>query len=50
MLGLAIGDALGATVEFSRRDSTPVVTDLVGGGGGTVQRVKRAMAGGLESA
>ena len=32
MLGLAVGDALGATLEFSRRDSNPVVTELVGGG------------------
>lgn len=32
LLGLAIGDALGTTLEFSSRDSLPVVTDLVGGG------------------
>jgi ADP-ribosyl-[dinitrogen reductase] hydrolase len=32
MLGLAVGDALGATLEFSRRDSNPMVRDLVGGG------------------
>lgn len=32
MLGLAIGDALGSTLEFSSRDSRPKVTDLVGGG------------------
>ncbi|RST31341.1 hypothetical protein HMF7854_11190 [Sphingomonas ginkgonis] len=31
-LGLAVGDALGTTLEFSRRDSKPRVTDLVGGG------------------
>ncbi|WP_262269573.1 ADP-ribosylglycohydrolase family protein [Microvirga yunnanensis] len=32
LLGLAIGDALGATLQFTRRDSTPVVRDLVGSG------------------
>ena len=32
MLGLAIGDALGAPLEFSRRDSLPVVSELIGGG------------------
>jgi ADP-ribosylglycohydrolase len=32
MLGLAVGDALGTTLEFSRRDSGPVVRDLIGGG------------------
>ena len=31
-LGLAIGDALGSTLEFSKRDNGIVVTDLVGGG------------------
>ncbi|MFM2273726.1 MAG: hypothetical protein RL702_2791 [Pseudomonadota bacterium] len=32
LLGLAVGDALGTTLEFSRRDSQPRVTDIVGGG------------------
>jgi ADP-ribosyl-[dinitrogen reductase] hydrolase len=32
LLGLAVGDALGATLEFSARDSTGRLTDLVGGG------------------
>lgn len=32
LLGLAVGDALGATVEFRRRGSFPPVTDMVGGG------------------
>lgn len=32
MLGLAIGDAVGTTVEFSRRDNHPRLTDMVGGG------------------
>ena len=31
-IGLAVGDALGTTVEFSVRDSYPPVTDMVGGG------------------
>lgn len=31
-LGLAVGDALGASVEFSPRDSFPPVTDMIGGG------------------
>ena len=32
LIGLALGDALGTTLEFSRRDTRPPVTDLVGGG------------------
>lgn len=32
LLGLAIGDALGTTVEFRRRGSFPPLTDIVGGG------------------
>jgi ADP-ribosyl-[dinitrogen reductase] hydrolase len=32
MLGLAIGDAIGTTLEFAPRDSKPRVTDMVGGG------------------
>lgn len=32
LLGLAIGDAVGTTLEFTRRDSTPSLTDMVGGG------------------
>ena len=32
LLGLAVGDALGTTLEFSRRDSKPALTDIVGGG------------------
>ncbi len=32
LLGLAAGDALGTTVEFSPRGSFPPVTDMVGGG------------------
>lgn len=32
LLGLAIADALGTTLEFSARDSHPPVTDIVGGG------------------
>ncbi len=32
LLGLAVGDALGTTLEFSARDSLPTVTDIVGGG------------------
>lgn len=32
LVGLALGDALGTTLEFSIRDSLPAVTDLVGGG------------------
>jgi ADP-ribosyl-[dinitrogen reductase] hydrolase len=31
-IGLAVGDALGTTIEFSRRDSYPPVTDMIGGG------------------
>lgn len=32
LVGLAVGDALGTTLEFEERDSVPRVTDLVGGG------------------
>jgi ADP-ribosyl-[dinitrogen reductase] hydrolase len=32
LLGLAIGDAVGTTLEFSARDSKPRLTDMVGGG------------------
>ena len=32
LLGLAIGDAIGTTLENSKRDSTPPVLDMVGGG------------------
>lgn len=32
MIGLAMGDALGTTLEFETRDSKPPVTDLIGGG------------------
>ena len=32
LIGLALGDALGATLEFSQRDAGPPVTDIVGGG------------------
>jgi len=32
LLGLAVGDAVGTTVEFKSRGSFPPVTDMVGGG------------------
>lgn len=32
LLGLATGDAVGTTLEFSRRDTNPPLTDMVGGG------------------
>lgn len=32
LLGLAVGDALGTTLEFAERDSLPPVTGIVGGG------------------
>lgn len=32
MLGLAIGDAIGTTLEFTVRDSQPPLTDMIGGG------------------
>jgi ADP-ribosyl-[dinitrogen reductase] hydrolase len=32
LLGLAVGDALGTTVEFSPRGSFAPLTDMVGGG------------------
>ncbi|MES2894994.1 MAG: ADP-ribosylglycohydrolase family protein [Pseudomonadota bacterium] len=32
LLGLAVGDALGTTLEFTQRDSTPHHTEMIGGG------------------
>ncbi|WP_242653526.1 ADP-ribosylglycohydrolase family protein [Sphingomonas jatrophae] len=32
LVGLAVGDAVGTTLEFARRDSKPLLTDMVGGG------------------
>lgn len=32
LIGLAVGDALGTTLEFSPRDSQPELTDMIGGG------------------
>ncbi len=32
LLGLAVGDAVGTTVEFASRDSFPPLTDMTGGG------------------
>lgn len=32
LLGLAVGDAIGTTVEFRSRGSFPTVTDMIGGG------------------
>ena len=32
LLGLAVGDAVGTTLEFRGRDSTPRLVDLIGGG------------------
>ena len=32
MLGLAVGDAIGTTLEFKARESYPRLTDMVGGG------------------
>ena len=32
LLGLAIGDAVGTTLEFSARDTQPRLTDMIGGG------------------
>lgn len=32
LLGLAVGDAVGTTLEFKSRDTYPLLTDIVGGG------------------
>lgn len=32
LLGLAVGDALGTTLEFTRRDTQPLHTEMLGGG------------------
>lgn len=32
LLGLAVGDAIGTTLEFGQRDTYPHLTDMVGGG------------------
>ena len=31
-IGLAVGDAVGTTLEFERRDARPLLTDMAGGG------------------
>ena len=32
LLGLAVGDAVGATLEFQQRGSFPPISDMIGGG------------------
>ena len=32
LVGLAVGDALGTTLEFQPRDAAPKVTEMIGGG------------------
>jgi ADP-ribosyl-[dinitrogen reductase] hydrolase len=32
LLGLAVGDALGTTIEFKPRDTYPLQTEMTGGG------------------
>lgn len=32
LVGLAVGDAIGTTIEFSKRDTYPPMTDMIGGG------------------
>jgi ADP-ribosyl-[dinitrogen reductase] hydrolase len=32
LLGLAVGDALGTTLEFTRRDAHPPLADMIGAG------------------
>ena len=32
LLGLAVGDAVGTTLEFEPRDAYPILTDMIGGG------------------
>jgi len=32
LLGLAVGDTVGATLEFKTRDTYPPLTDMIGGG------------------
>lgn len=32
LIGLAVGDAVGTTVEFKQRGTFPLVTDMTGGG------------------
>src|SRR5215475_16067531 len=32
LLGLAVGDAVGTTLEFRSRDTCPPLTDMIGGG------------------
>lgn len=32
LVGLAVGDAIGTSLEFSERDTNPALTDMVGGG------------------
>lgn len=30
-IGLAVGDAIGTTLEFERRDTNPPLNDMIGG-------------------
>jgi ADP-ribosyl-[dinitrogen reductase] hydrolase len=32
LIGLAVGDAVGTTIEFEPRDTSEPLTDMVGGG------------------
>jgi hypothetical protein len=39
LLGLAVGDVIGTTLEFSQRESHPPLIDMVGGGPFRLNRV-----------
>ena len=47
LLGLAVGDALGTTLEFRGRDECPALTDMVGGGVFGLAPGERQIAGAL---
>jgi ADP-ribosyl-[dinitrogen reductase] hydrolase len=38
LMGLAVGDAVGTTLEFTSRDTYPPLTDMIGGGPFRLQR------------
>ena len=50
LLGLAVGDAVGTTVEFQQRGTFKPVTDMTGGGPLPAPRMRIGLSGFLEGA
>jgi ADP-ribosyl-[dinitrogen reductase] hydrolase len=43
LLGLALGDAVGCTVEFRSRDKFEPLTDMVGGGKFELEKIQKKL-------